>query len=138
MNGYLLDTNVVSELRKPKPHGGVLAWMSALPESQLFISAVTIGELQLGIERVRTHDAAKAEQIERWVDGLDASGSVLPMDSNCFREWARLTAEHRDQLLEDGMIAATARVHGLAVATRNERDFARLRCELVNPFQLRK
>ncbi|HET9402006.1 MAG TPA: type II toxin-antitoxin system VapC family toxin [Candidatus Acidoferrales bacterium] len=138
MNGYLLDTNVVSELRKSKPHGGVLAWMSELPESQIFISAVTMGELQLGVERVRKHDASKAEEIERWVGGVADSGSVLPMDSNCFREWARLTAEHPAQLLEDAMIAATARVHGLTVATRNEKDFARLRCELVNPFQFRK
>lgn len=138
MNGYLLDTNVVSELRKPKPYGGVLAWMSEVPESQIFISAVTIGELQLGVERVRNQDAKKAEEIESWVDGLEASGSVLPMNSQCFREWARLTAEHPAQLLEDAMIAATARVHALTVATRNEKDFARLRCELVNPFQFQK
>lgn len=138
MNGYLLDTNVVSELRKRKTHGGVLAWMSGLSESQVFISAVTIGELQLGVERVRKHDGTKAEEIEHCVDGLAASGAVLPMDSNCFREWARLTAEHPAQLLEDAMIAATARVHGLSVATRNERDFARLRCQLVNPFEIRK
>ena len=138
MNGYLLDTNIVSELRKPNPHGGVLAWMAGLPEDQTFISAVTIGELQLGVERVRKHDPAKAAEIEIWVHGLEASGSVLPMDSRCFREWARLTADHPDQLLEDGMIAATARVHGLAVATRNEKDFARLRCELVNPFHSAK
>jgi toxin FitB len=132
---FLLDTNVVSELRKPKPHGGVVAWLSQLRDEQLFLSAVTLGELQAGIERTRAQDAKKAEEIQGWVDQLTDSIQVLPMDALCFREWARLMIRKSDYLIEDAMIAATARVHGLIVATRNERDFATLGVTLLNPFK---
>lgn len=135
MTGFLLDTNVISELRKPKPHGGVVRWLSGLREDQIFLSAVTLGELQRGIERARRQDAAKAHEIEEWVDQLEESVNVLAMDSRCFREWARLMEGKPGQLLEDGMIAATARVHGLRVATRNEKDFALLFVETFNPFR---
>jgi toxin FitB len=68
MNRYLLDTNVVSELRKPRPHGAVVAWVNGLHEEQLFLSAVTLGELQAGIERTRRQDPVKAREIELWAD----------------------------------------------------------------------
>ena len=136
MNAYLLDTNVVSELRKPKPHGGVVRWVQSLLQDQLFISAVTLGELQRGIERVRRQDAAKAREIEQWVDQLEKSINVLPMDGRCFREWARMMERKSGHLLEDGMIAATARVRGLQVATRNETDFALFDVATFNPFRL--
>jgi predicted nucleic acid-binding protein len=132
---YLLDTNVVSELRKPKPHGAVLAWLGGLGDSQIFLSAVTLGELQTGIERTREHDPKKAQEIEAWVDRLADTCQVLPMDARCFREWARLMEGRPDHLLEDAMIAATARVNGLTVATRNERDFEQFRVPVVNPFE---
>jgi len=132
---YLLDTNVVSELRKPRPHGGVVAWLSGLHDEQLFLSAVTLGELQAGVERVRSRDAAKAKEIELWVDRLEASHRVIPMDSACFREWARLMEKRPDRLLEDAMIAATARVHGFTVATRNQKDFDQLGVAVLNPFK---
>ncbi len=134
MNRYLLDTNVVSELRKPKPHGAVLAWLHDLQDSQIHLSAVTIGELQAGVERTRRQDPHKASQIEMWIEQLADSYEVLPMDALCFREWARLMEGKPNQLLEDAMIAATARVHQLIVATRNERDFAHLRVHVLNPF----
>ena len=136
MTQYLLDTNVVSELRKPKPHGGVIQWISGLRDDQLYLSAVTIGELQRGIERTRKQDPAKARQIELWVDQLEESYNVLPMDTRCFREWARLMEGKSGHLLEDAMIAATARVHRLKVATRNESDFALLHADTVNPFKV--
>jgi predicted nucleic acid-binding protein len=135
VNRYLLDTNVVSELRKPKPHGGVLAWFSELQETQICLSAVTIGELQTGVELTRAQDPYKAAQIEAWIDLLEESYQVLPMDTLCFREWARLMSGRPDDLLEDIMIAATARVHDLAVATRNERDFTSLGVQILNPFK---
>lgn len=135
MNRYLLDTNVVSELRKPKPHGGVLAWLNALQETQICLSAVTIGELQTGVEHTRAQDPHKAAQIEAWIDLLEESYQVLPMNALCFREWARLMSNRRDDLLEDAMIAATARVHDLTVATRNERDFTSLGVQILNPFK---
>ncbi len=135
MKKYLLDTNVVSELRKPKPHGAVLAWIEDLRDDQIFLSAVTLGELQAGVELTRRQDPSKADQIEAWVDQVANSFEVLPMDTACFREWARLMIGKPDRLTEDAMVAATARVHGLIVATRNQRDFAQLNVAVVNPFQ---
>jgi predicted nucleic acid-binding protein len=135
VNRYLLDTNVVSELRKPKPHGAVVAWISELQENQIYLSAVTIGELQAGVEQTRKQDPHKAAQIQLWIDSLEQSYQVLAMDSSCFREWARLMCGKPDNLLEDLMIAATARVHELTVATRNERDFAASGVRFFNPFK---
>lgn len=134
MKQFLLDTNVVSELRKPKPHGAVVAWLNQLSDDQVFLSAVTLGEMQAGIERTRAQDAKKAQEIESWVDQLANSIHVLPMDAPCFREWACIMSGKSDALIEDAMIAATARVHGLTVATRNERDFKPFGVALLNPF----
>ena len=135
MSKYLLDTNVVSELRKMRPHGAVVAWFSAQADEQLFVSAVTMGELQVGIERARIQDPSKASEIERWADQVVASYQILPMDTLCFREWGRLRDRKPEGLLEDAMIAATARVHHLTVATRNERDFEQLDVRIFNPFK---
>jgi toxin FitB len=135
LNRYLLDTNVVSELRKPKPHGGVLAWINDLQADQIYLSAVTIGELQTGVQLTRRQNAAKAAEIELWVDQLAESFQVLPMDARCFREWARLMEGKAERLLEDAMIAATARIHQLTVATRNERDFKQLGVQVLDPFK---
>lgn len=135
MTRYLLDTNVVSELRKAKPHGAVVAWMKTLRPEQIFLSAVTVGELQAGVELTRKNDEAKAREIETWLGEVEASFATLPMDSACFREWARLMAGKSPSLIEDAMIAATARVHGLHVATRNERDLRQLQVPAFNPFQ---
>jgi toxin FitB len=134
---YLLDTNVVSELRKPKPHGAVLAWVQSVPDDELFISALTLGELQAGAERTRKQDREKAEDIEAWIDQISKTYEVIPMDASMFREWARLMEGRSDDLLEDAMIAATARVRGLTVATRNVRDFKGLAVEILNPFTAR-
>jgi predicted nucleic acid-binding protein len=135
MKDYLLDTNIVSELRKRKPHGAVTAWVRGLHAEQLFLSAVTIGELQVGVERTRKNNPAKADEIERWVSQVPDFYQVLPMDTRCFREWARLMNGKPDHLMEDFMIAATARVHNLVVATRNERDFQDLHIDVLNPFK---
>ena len=135
MNHYLLDTNVVSELRKLKPHGAVLSWISRLQANQIYLSAVTIGELQTGVELTRRQDLEKAGEIELWIDQLAESSQVLPMDAPCFREWARLMQGKAEHLLEDAMIAATARVHDLTVATRNEKDFKQLGVRVLDPFK---
>jgi toxin FitB len=132
---YLLDTNVVSELRKIRPHGGVVAWIQRVPDHELFLSALTLGELQAGAEVMRKQDAAKAAAIESWIDQVAAAYEVIPMDAGMFREWARLMAGKSDQLIEDAMIAATARVRGLVVVTRNVRDFEVFDVEVVNPFK---
>ena len=135
MTRYLLDTNVVSELRRAKPHGAVVAWIKTLRPEQIFLSAVTIGELQAGVELTPKNDAVKALEIENWLAMVESSYAALPMDSACFREWAQLMAGKSSELIEDAMIAATARVHGLQVATRNGRDFRELQVEAFNPFQ---
>ena len=132
---YLLDTNVVSELRRPRPSGAVLDWIADVPAELLFVSAVTVGEIQAGIEITREQDLPKAEELEVWLDKVQASYAVLPMDATTFREWARLMHRKSDTITEDAMIAATAIVHRLTVATRNVRDFAQLGVELQNPFK---
>ncbi|HRM53167.1 MAG TPA: type II toxin-antitoxin system VapC family toxin [Ottowia sp.] len=134
---YLLDTNVVSELRRPRPHGAVLAWLQAVDDAQLFISAVTLGEIQAGIELTREQDTDKASEIEAWLDQVAAAYNVLPLDAAAFREWARLMHRRSDTLYEDAMIAATARVHGLTVVSRNVADFKALGMEAFNPFTAR-
>lgn len=131
---YLLDTNVVSELRKPRPHGGVLAWLKSLDDAQLFLSAITLGEIQAGIELTREQDSRKADEIEAWLELVAGAYNVLPMDVPAFRAWARLMHRKSDTLYEDAMIAATARVHGVTVATRNVADFDALGVVVFNPF----
>jgi hypothetical protein len=134
---YLIDTNVVSELRRLKPHGGALAWLQSLELGQGFFSAVTFGEIQKGVEMTRRQDPVKANEIEAWATQLERASQVLPMDAACFREYARLMQGHSDTLSEDAMMAATARVHDLTVATRNERDFAHFNVAVLNPFKHR-
>jgi predicted nucleic acid-binding protein len=120
---FLLDTNVVSELRRQRPHGAVLSWLRGTADGDLHLSAVTLGEIQAGIELTREQDPAKAAEIEAWTDLLAASWNVLPMDGKTFRAWARLMHRKSDALYEDAMIAATAVVHDLTVVTRNVADF---------------
>jgi predicted nucleic acid-binding protein len=132
---YLLDTNIISEIHKPRPHGAVVAWFDALRDEQVYLSAVTLLELQEGIERTRKQDAAKAGAIEAWVDELEDSSVVLPMDGRCFRETALMMVGKPEDLFYDVMIAATARRHGFTVATRNEKDFKHLGVEILNPFK---
>ena len=131
---YLLDTNVVSELRRPNPSRNVMNWVRAVPAEQLYLSAVTIGEIQAGIEITREQDAAKARELEAWLGGLIDSQSVLPVDADAFRQWGTLMHRKSDTLIQDAMIAAVAVVHGLTVVTRNVRDFEALGIEAVNPF----
>jgi predicted nucleic acid-binding protein len=131
---YLLDTNIVSELRKPRPHGAVVAWLEGIPDADLYISAVTLGEIQAGIEITREQDADKAALIEAWADQLAAAYNVLPMNVATFRQWAKLMHRQSDTVYEDAMIASTAIENKLTVVTRNIRDFERFQVPLFNPF----
>jgi len=132
---YLLDTNIVSELRRPRPHASVVAWVRSTEETDLHLSALTLGEIQAGIERTRERDAPKALELETWADQLADSYNILPMDAACFRRWARLMNRQSDTVYEDAMIAATALVHHLTVVTRNVRDFSAFHVPVLNPFQ---
>ena len=134
---YLLDTNVVSELRRVKPHQGVVNWVKSVPAEQLFMSAVTVGEIQAGIEITREQDAARAEELQAWLEQIVASTAVLLMDAPVFQEWARMKHRKPKTLIEDAMIAATAKIHGLTVATRNVRDFREFGVKLIDPFKNR-
>ncbi len=131
---YLLDTNIVSELRKSRPNTHVVAWLQNVEDDELHLSAVTIGEIQAGIEITRAQDSGKAQELEAWADQLAGSYNVLAMDAPCFRQWARLMHRQSDAVYEDAMIAATALVHNLTVVTRDVRDFARFDVPTVNPF----
>jgi hypothetical protein len=113
----------------------VLAWLASVDDANLRLSAVTIGEIQAGIELTRERDEAKAQEIEAWLAQVAASYNVLPMDAATFRCWARLMHRRSDTLIEDAMIAATAITHGLTVVTRNLRDFEVFGVGTFNPFQ---
>ena len=131
---YLLDTNVVSETRKPRPHPAVLAWIRSVSKSEMFVAAVTLGELQKGIEITRRQDIPKADEIAEWIDLIASAFEILPAGESIFREWARLMKGRSNPKWEDGLIAATARVHRLIVVTRNVRDFEGFAVEVFNPF----
>lgn len=135
---YLLDTKIVSELRRPKPHGGVVAWLESVSDEHLHLSAVTLGELQAGVEITREQDLEKAEAIETWIEQVEQTWNVLPVDGRSFRVWARLMHRRSDELIEDAMIAATAIVDNLVVVTPNVRDFEPLGVKTLDPFATRR
>lgn len=131
---YLLDTNIISEIRKIRPHGAVVSWIENIPDASLFLSAVTIGEIQAGIEITREQDAIRASSIETWLTQISSTYNVLPMSSETFQLWAKLMHRKSNTLYEDAMIAATALTHNLTVVTRNTRDFEAFDLPLFNPF----
>lgn len=132
---YLLDTNVVSELRRQKPHGAVVAWIQSVDDKDLYLSAVTLAEIQAGIELTRDQDSQRAAELEIWVDNVAATYNILALDADAFRTWAKLMHKKSDTLYEDAMIAAIAKVNKLIVVTRNITDFECFDVRLLNPFE---
>ena len=131
---FLLDTNVVSEFRRPRPHPRVLKWIDRIRNDRLFVTAVTVGELQAGIEITRESDMEKAEQLSRWLETVVAGYNIISMEAPDFREWARLKHRKPASLFQDAMIAAMARIRGMIVVTRNIRDFSIFEVDTLNPF----
>jgi predicted nucleic acid-binding protein len=136
---YLVDTNVISELRKGQRCDPIVrAWFSAIPEEEIFLSVLTIGEIRKGIESIRLRDQAAARVLDRWLRQLVSSyqDRILPVDQEVAERWGEMNVPDPLPVL-DGLIAATARVHELTVATRNVKDVARTRVPFVNPFARR-
>jgi predicted nucleic acid-binding protein len=131
---FLLDTDVISEMRKTKPHGAVLAWFDSVRIQDIAIPATVIGELQEGVELTRRRNPQKAIEIERWIDRIILTYAVVSIDADTIRVWVRLMAGKSENLSEDAMIAAMARVSHMIVVTRNEKDFEGLGVEVFNPF----
>jgi predicted nucleic acid-binding protein len=112
----------------------VVAWLQEIADHDLHLSAVTLGELQAGVEITREQDPERALQIESWIDQVAQTWNILLVDGRIFRLWAKLMHRRSDDLLADALIAATAMTHHLIVVTRNVRDFAPLGVETLNPF----
>ena len=132
---YLLDTNVVSELRKRDPDPHVLAWYDTVSSAEIFISALTIGEIRLGIERLRRKDHAQADLLEQWLAGLRATylDHIVNVDAAVAEEWGRLNVPDPLPVI-DGLLAASATIRGWTLVTRNTADLARCAVRLLNPF----
>ena len=136
---YLLDTNIISEIRKgPRCHPNVAAWYSNLEEESLYLSVLVLGEIRKGIEGLRDRDAGKANELDLWLEQLQTSfqSQILPVDIAISQEWGRLSSLHTVPVI-DGLLAATATAHRLVLVTRNTRDFADLGIHLLNPFETR-
>lgn len=137
MRGLLLDTNVLSELRKgvrANPH--VRAWLAKADDSALFSSVLVVGEIRRGIETLRRRDVASARALDRWLARVEQvyADRLLPVDRIVAEEWGRLDAAFGLATV-DGLLAATARVHDLVLVTRNTKDVQRTGIKLFNPFQ---
>ena len=134
---YLLDTNIISEIRKgPRCHPNVAAWCSNLEEDSLYLSVLVLGEIRKGIEELRGRDAGKANELDLWLEQLQTSfqSQILPVDTAISQEWGRFSSLHTVPVV-DGLLAATATAHGLVLVTRNTRDFADFGIQLINPFE---
>ena len=137
-SGYLLDTNVISETRKTRADGGVIAFLSAAEPAGLFLSVLTLGELRKGVAAKRRTDPLAADQLGSWVEGIETTFAdrVLPVDAATARRWGELSA-NRNWPVIDTLIAATAIRHGLTLVTRNVRDVESTGVPLVDPWQAR-
>lgn len=140
---YLLDTNVLSETRKPRGDEGVKAWISSVPSGDLYLSVLVIGEVRRGVERLKRRDPDQAEIYEVWLATVlgDYADRVLPVDAEAAEEWGRMSVPDPVPIV-DGLMAATAKVRGMTFVTRNTADVERTDVErtgvgLLDPFSNR-
>ena len=133
---YLVDTNILSETRKRRPATGVTSWIAATPPERLHVSVLTLGEIEQGISRIRGRgDNGQAASLERWLREVELgfADRILPITLPVAADWGR--QQHAQPLpVIDGLIAATAKVNGLTVVTRNAKDFERTGVQVLNPF----
>jgi predicted nucleic acid-binding protein len=133
---YLLDTNVVSELRRPRPSEAVLRWFDSVGSRDLWLSVLVLGEIRQGIEQLARKDPDQAAVREKWlVDLADLfDDRIVPVTADVADLWGRLNVPDRLPAV-DGLLAATALVHGWTLVTRNTTDVARTGVRLLNPFE---
>ncbi|HKA36964.1 MAG TPA: type II toxin-antitoxin system VapC family toxin [Thermoanaerobaculia bacterium] len=133
---YLIDTNVLSELRKgARCDARVARWFGGLPSDDIYLSVLAVGEIRRGVERIRQRDSRSARVLEAWLRSLlvEHSDRILPIDQAIADEWGRLNVPDPIPVI-DGLMAATARVHGLTLATRNTKDIKRTGVAWIDPF----
>ena len=136
---YLIDTNIISEVRKGRRcDPNVASWYERIEDASLYLSVLVIGEIRKGIERIRPKDKTQANAIEDWLLAVDkAFGErILPVDRAVANEWGRLNTS-RPLPVVDGLLAATAKIHRMTLVTRNTADIADLGVHVLNPFELR-
>ncbi len=134
---YLIDTNIISEVRKgSRCDANVAAWYATIDDSELYLSTLVIGEIRKGIERARPRDAEKAEALERWLGEVAVAfdGRILLIDNAVSEEWGRMSAMRSIPVI-DGLLAATAKANRMTLVTRNDADVDGLGAKLLNPFK---
>jgi predicted nucleic acid-binding protein len=133
---YLLDTNVLSEVRKPHADSNVRRWFERVRSDELFLSVLVLGEVRQGVERLKRRDAAQAAVFERWLEGLRRyyRERILPVDEAVVDVWGHINALDPLPVI-DGLLASTALVHKLTLVTRNTRDVLRSGVVILNPFE---
>ena len=134
--GYLIDTNVASELRKAgAAHPNFIAWSTRVDQRTMFLSVLVVGEIRRGVENLRRKDPAQAHVLDAWLGRIigSFSGRILPVNQEIAEVWGRLSAPDKLPVI-DGLLAATAIVHNLILVTRNTRDVARTGVQIFNPF----
>jgi predicted nucleic acid-binding protein len=132
---YLLDTNVLSEVRKPRGDEKVRRWISSAPVSDLYLSVLVVGEIRRGTERLKRRDPEGAKVYEAWLDTVlnDYADRILPIDAQVVEEWGRMSVPDPVPIV-DGLMAATAKVRGMTFVTHNSADVERTGVRLLNPF----
>jgi len=134
---FLIDTNIISEIRKKaRCERNVAAWYASIGDGDLYLSVLVTGEIRKGVELARRHDPAKAAALERWLTDVEAAFGerVLTIDRAVTDEWGRMSA-HRPIPVIDGLLAATAKVHRMIFVTRDDADVTGLGAEILNPFK---